>query len=95
MRGDGATTRQMQGAAKNALFVWVNSHFSYPRELAEKLGRDDLRIVSPSFFDNDRWRGQVFTEIVIDHAAYLNDREFENYKRALHNVRDAAGESSK
>jgi hypothetical protein len=87
----------MVEAAKGAVFVWVNSHFNYPRALAKRIGREDLVIVSPSFLDDDhRWRGRVFTGIVVDHAAFLNDREHENYMRALANVRamDTRGDTN-
>lgn len=73
----------MQRAERGAHFVWVNDQLHYPRELAEKIGRDDLKIVSPDFFSKDRWRGIQFTEIVIDHAAYLNDEQHRNYHYAV------------
>ena len=86
-RGDGTTTRQMQKAAHGAVFVWVHYALSYPRHLAKKIGRDDLKIVSPEFFSRDYWRGQEFSEIVIDHACYLNDEQYRNYQRAMTRVR--------
>ncbi len=82
-RGDGTTTRQMQDAAKGAYFVWVNGQLQYPRRLAAKIGRDDLNIVSSEFFgDMHRWRGIEFSDIVIDHAAYLTERAYENIEHA-------------
>jgi len=58
----------MEAAPKNALFIWCNKHTEYPKQLARKLGREDLRIFSPGFLAEGRWRGMTFTGIVTDHA---------------------------
>ena len=58
----------MEEAPKGALFIWCNPHLDYPKSLARKLGREDLRIVSPYFLNEGRWRGMTFTGIVTDHA---------------------------
>lgn len=70
-RGSGRTTRQMQAAPIGSLFVWCTPRLDYPRHLARQLGRDDLRIVSPSVLDFGAerlrgWRGAP--AIVLDHA---------------------------
>ena len=80
----GNTTRQMQEAPQKSVFVWVNGHLDYPRQLAKSLGRDDLKIVSPDWLSDHRWFGLVFSGIVLDHAAALNDRQWD----AFHIVRD-------
>lgn len=65
-RRDGTTTLQMKTAPVGAVFVWPNSHLEYPKGLARSLGRDDLRIESPSFFDG-RWHG-LRKPVILDHA---------------------------
>ena len=66
-RCDGTTTKQMTEAPRDAIFVWCNGHLDYPRRLAQHLGRKDLRIEGPTFFEN-RWRG-LRRPVVVDHAA--------------------------
>ena len=46
-RRDGKTTKQMQEAPHGALYLWVNGHLGYPKQLARTLGREDLVIISP------------------------------------------------
>lgn len=67
MRGDGKTTRQIQDAPRDAIFVWCNANLAYPRRLALLLGRTDLRIETPIFFSTERWRG-LSKDVVLDHA---------------------------
>lgn len=80
----GNTTRQMQLAPKNAVFVWINHQLHYPRELAAKIGREDLEIVSPDWLSDNRWAGRTFSAIAVDHAASLTDSQWD----ALLIVRD-------
>lgn len=87
MRGEGTTTKQMLEAPQGAVFVWVNHHFDHPKYLAKKHGREDLRIVSPSWFDDYRWAGLELTGIVVDHAAALTERQRENWHRAASRIR--------
>lgn len=75
----GNTTRQMQDAPQKAVFVWVNDQLQYPRVLATRIGRADLEIVSPHWLSDRRWLGRYFTGIVLDHAAALDDRQWEAY----------------
>jgi len=83
MRGDGTTTRQMQAAPQGAYYIWVNNNFSYPKHLAHKLGRDDLKFIGPE----DLFRKLIGTEriVVLDHAAHLSrqdsDALFEHHQR--------------
>ena len=73
-RGTGATTRAMMAAPKGAVFVWCNDKTDYAIRLARKIGREDLRIVSPAWLE-DRWHGLDPPGIVVDHAAQLTDRQ--------------------
>ena len=61
------TTKQMIEAPLDACFVWCNDRLSYPRNLAQHLGRSDLTIISPeqdrpSFHSGRGWK------VVRDHA---------------------------
>ena len=71
-RGTGRTTRQMLAAPLSAHFIWHNNELSVPKELARFLGREDLRIVGPSWLDN--CRGLRPTGVVLDHWAKLDER---------------------
>ena len=68
MRQSGRTTRQMQRAKKGAVYVWVNGHIGYPKNLAQTLGRDDLEIKPRSWLRAHNMYGRWFSEVVIDHA---------------------------
>lgn len=85
-RGDGATTRQMLAAPIGSHYVWVNNRLEYPRCLALKLGREDLKIVSPDFFRFDDWEGIRFAAIIVDHAADLGDEAFRNIEIARESI---------
>ena len=85
-RGAGATTKQIEAAPKGAVFVWCNGHTDYAIRLAQKIGREDLRIESPTWLE-DRWRGLELTGVVVDHAARLTDRQWDGYQGALTRVR--------
>lgn len=87
-RGEGTTTGQMQNSPKGAVFVWVNHHLDYPRQLARKLKRDDLKIVSPEWLsDPMRWAGLELSALVLDHAAHLSPRQWDGWNHALSRVR--------
>lgn len=73
-RGTGQTTEQLRNAPHGAIFVWCNDSLSYPRQLAAKLKRGDLRIVGYSFFDDKySWRGITASAIVLDHAGFMKE----------------------
>lgn len=82
-RGTGRTTRQMQAAAKNAIYVWpVDRTTNYAVMLAKFIGRSDLEIVSPLHFSDRRsecLRGRIISEIVIDHGTELTAEQQRNY----------------
>lgn len=85
-RGTGRTRDQMMKAARGSIFIWRNHYFDYPRYLAVAIGRDDLRVVAPSWLDNG-WQGREFSGIVVDHAVELNSAELDNLELALMRVR--------
>lgn len=93
-RGTGRTTRQMQDAPRAAVFVWVNDHLDYPKQLAEKLGRADLEIVRPHWLSGGYWAGRELTGLVMDHAITMNNALFDGYQRAITRVRKVDAEVS-
>jgi hypothetical protein len=70
-RGTGRTSEQMRNAPQGAFYVWCNHHLGYPRTLAERLGRKDLKIVSNSWLNGDSWLGRRGYKVVIDHATVI------------------------
>ena len=76
-RGGGKTTNQIANAPQGAIFIWDSQHTYYPKNLAREMGRDDLRIVPPSWIETDAFRSVRLTGVVVDHAANLNDRQRE------------------
>lgn len=78
-RGTGRTTEQMKAAPQGAIFVWCNGHVSYPRNLSRGIGRGDIRIETPSYFEN-RWHGYC-GPLVVDHATleYLDKQQRHGY----------------
>ena len=72
-RGTGRTSRQILEAPKGATFVWCSENLDYPKELSKILGRDDLRIVGPSWLDNIKFMGKC--SVTVDHAAELSPRQ--------------------
>lgn len=82
-RQTGRTSEQLATAPPGALFIWCNGHLDYPRALALKLGRDDLRVLSPET-PMSALRG-VARWVVVDHAARLKPQLA--YEVAEHNMR--------
>lgn len=76
-RQTGRTTRQMQAAPHGSVFVWCNAQLLYPKQLAVALGRKDLDVVSPSWLEQDRWRGRTLTGLEVDHAANLSGSQWD------------------
>jgi hypothetical protein len=76
----------MQAAPLDAVFIWCNSRLDYPQALARKLGRTDLKIVSPSWLELG-WRGRELSGIVRDHASDWNDEQWRRFHFALAMVR--------
>lgn len=79
----GKTTQQLSDAPTSAIYVWCNSNLEYPKYLARNLQRTDLFIVSPSWLTEYRWRGQMFNDVIVDHALNLTLEQLE----ALREVR--------
>jgi len=75
-RGTGRTTEQMKNAKIGALFISLDGIGFYLRELAKKLGREDLIFKSPQVLTFGRLQGHRYPEIVLDHAVNLNDKQY-------------------
>lgn len=86
-RGKGTTTAQMQNSPKGSVFVWVNGHLDYPKQLARKLQREDLRIVSPGWLADERWQGLEYPALVLDHACDLTPAQWVGWNHALPRAR--------
>jgi hypothetical protein len=86
-RRTGRTTKQMQEAPPGAIFVWCNGHLWYPRQLARRLGREDLRIIGPHQISPAL--AGVCPAVVLDHAC---PRMPENWRDLIYaaGVRTAA-----
>ena len=77
-RQTGRTTRQMQAAPQGAVFVWCNTHVSYPLSLAKALGRHDIVVHPLQWLDPRNVIGREFSGLVLDHAApLLSDAGYE------------------
>lgn len=76
-RGDGTTTKQIQFAPLDAIFIWCDERIEYPTRIAIALGRRDLKIMPRSVLQQDclRLRGIYGRRIVVDHATRLTERE--------------------
>lgn len=81
-RRSGSTTSQLKNAPLGAAFVWVNGDLHYPRKLAESLGRKDLRMFSPGSVGNGALRGLRLPAVIVDHAADLTERQWNEVKSA-------------
>lgn len=82
-RGTERTTKQMRLAEKNALYVWPNDLTKHEAiVLCQGADRNDLEIVGPSQFNDDRienLRGRMIPEVVIDHATKFTVEQQRNY----------------
>jgi hypothetical protein len=62
----------MQAAPQGAVFIWCNSHIEYPKALARKIGRQDLRVERLSWLAYRNVAGLRVTGVVVDHAAKMD-----------------------
>lgn len=69
LRGSGRTTKQIKEAPQRAYFiVGTDSAVSYVKHIAYANNREDLRFQSVrSFFDGQRHRGVLRSQVVVDH----------------------------
>lgn len=68
----------MKAAPEGAVFVWCNSHVSYPISLAKALGRDDLEVRPLAWLTPSNVVSHQLSGLVLDHAApLLSDAGYE------------------
>jgi len=88
LRGSGRTTQQIKTAPEGVVFIWVNHNsLFYAKNLARRLNRNDLEIVSPDWLSSYRWAGRYYTAIILDHALRLIPDQFEVYRQVVGNIR--------
>jgi len=84
----GKTTRQLEAASSNAIFIWCNENTLYLTLLARSLGRTDIQVKGPGWLENSR--GHNSAEIIVDHSTRLTDRQWnlvqQLQKRHAHNI---------
>jgi len=87
----GRTTRQMQKASPDALYLCPDNVWPYTagRELARSLGRADLVLVGPGWLDSWAVATHPFCTICVDHAFTLTlinkDKFWLAVRRAIEN----------
>lgn len=85
-RGTGRTLAQLEAMPLHSIFVWCTSEISYPRSLADRLERQDIRIAPASVFEDgaERLRGLQRGQVVVDHAflGIATDSQREGYRLA-------------
>lgn len=76
-RRTGRTTRAIERAPKNAIYIWpVHGTLCYARDIARRLGRGDLQVVGLSWLDKHSYLGVRDLVVVVDHAVdYFLSRE--------------------
>lgn len=88
-RGTGRSTRQLESLPQDAVYICPNhSTIRYYRGLCGRLGRNDIELVSPQWLTSDKWRGRVFSDIQLDHATMLSDKEWYYYEQTWPRIRD-------
>ena len=80
-RRSGRTTNQIKEAPEWAIYVWpVQLSISHPKQIAKKLGRTDIKIVSLSWLKVSNVRGQS-SKVILDHAtpSFMTNREWDEW----------------
>ena len=82
-RQTGRTMKQMMEAPLGSIFITVNASTIYSDNLARFLGRGDLQIIPPSWFNTSRTIGKDVPAVIVDHAALFTDSQYRNYDNAV------------
>lgn len=81
LRGTGRTTRQLHALPKGCIFIWCNNNTGHPRDLVEKIGRPDIKVLSLNrITDRNFFLGRAGDSVDIDHEV---DREAPNLVEAV------------
>lgn len=70
-RGTGRTTRQMQAAPPNSVYIWNSAYCKAAHDIAVKAGREDLTILPASWLDQRARVLEVNKYVTVDHAVRL------------------------
>ena len=65
----GRTTDQMINAPMGAIYVWHLADIRYPKQLARRLGRTDLRFMSVDDLEAGKLLGLQYATVMLDHYA--------------------------
>ena len=85
-RQTGRTTRAIITAPPNALYVVATAaSVRYCEAIAKDSGRDDVQVVSASWFRRDRWQGAQPRPSVLDHhaARCMSDAQWRAYEEYM------------
>lgn len=82
----------MLNAPRHAIYVWCNNHTDHAHRLARRLGREDLRIVRPSWLET-AWAA-LWHPVVFDHAgpAYYTHAQWHGALRIMERMERMAAE---
>lgn len=72
LRRTGRTWRQIETAPIGAIFIWPFSRLDYPKDIAAKLGRSDIKIFSTDQLNEPNALRGFVAEIIVDHSVWLS-----------------------
>jgi hypothetical protein len=68
-RGTGRTTTQLKNLPARATFFWYTNDTYYPKALAKKLNREDIKVYPRSSLANPhKFYGLAYFKFALDHA---------------------------
>jgi len=82
----GKTTLQMTSAPEGSIYVWHTTDTTYATLLAVKLGRQDLKLVSPRWLMYFQFLTEKYPAIIVDHGLVLSETEMELLHKAKENI---------
>lgn len=86
-RRSGESVKIIRALRPGGIFVWCNEQLTYPKSLAVSIGRTDIEIVGPDWLEQERYRWRELSDIAVDHAARLTDRQWDCYLQSKARVR--------
>lgn len=82
-RQTGRTTEQMLAAEQDSFYLCSEVELNYAMNLANDIGRKDLRVVSPSWLERNAWRGRILTGFTVDHDTQLTAMQTIELERCI------------
>jgi hypothetical protein len=89
-RGTGVTHSQLENCPKGSIFIWCTNDTWYPKRLAAKIDRGDIRVERASILDGNDWQkylGMELPAVITDHALQMNSERFRNLKNLESRIR--------